>query len=68
MRRIRIALDEWNVYTKQVIRDAVFIVLMLNSLHRLCNEVAITCFAQTVNVLPLTVTRDDGTMYVTPSI
>ena len=65
-KEIKIAFDEWNVYTHQEIRDAVFTALTLNTLQRLCNEVAIACYAQTVNVLPLIVTRDDGAMFVTP--
>ena len=65
-KEIKIAFDEWNVYTRQTVRDAIFTALTLNALHRLCNEVPIACFAQTVNVLPLIVTRDDGDMFVTP--
>lgn len=65
-RRIRMAFDEWNVYTRQEVRDAVFTALILNALRRLCREVAIACYAQTVNVLPLIATRDAGAMYVTP--
>ncbi len=62
-KEIKIAFDEWNVYTQKSIRDAIFTALILNALQRLCNEVAIACFAQTVNVLPLIVAKEDGAMY-----
>jgi len=75
-RRIRIAFDEWNVWYPEAkpplheqvtrVKDAIFTALVLNALQRLCNEVAIACFAQTVNVLPLIMTRDDGAMFVNP--
>lgn len=75
-RRIRIAFDEWNVWYPEAkpplleqvtgVRDAVFTALVLNLLQRLCNEVAIACFAQTVNVLPLLITREDGSMLLSP--
>jgi len=65
---IKIAFDEWNVWSSEAtcIKEAIFTALVLNSLQRLCNAVAIACFAQTVNVLPLIVTRDDGSMFVNP--
>ncbi|MDW8034389.1 MAG: alpha-L-arabinofuranosidase C-terminal domain-containing protein, partial [Nitrososphaerota archaeon] len=47
-------------------RDAIFTGLVLNSLQRLCQEIALACFAQTVNVLPLIATDDEGRMYVNP--
>jgi alpha-N-arabinofuranosidase len=48
------------------LRDGIFTALVLNSLQRLCREVPIACFAQTVNVLPLIATDDVGRMYVNP--
>ncbi|MFQ6094678.1 MAG: alpha-N-arabinofuranosidase [Candidatus Bathyarchaeia archaeon] len=73
---IKLAFDEWNVWYpeakaplhKQVtsVKDAVFTGLTLNTLHRLCREAPIGGFAQTVNVLPLITTADDGSMFVNP--
>lgn len=73
---IRLAFDEWNVWypdAKPVlldqvtsVKDGLFTALVLNTLLRLPREVPIACFAQTVNVLPLISTRDDGAMYVNP--
>lgn len=68
-REIKIAFDEWNIwypeaqspYLEQItsVKDAVFTGLVLNALQRLSNIVPIACFAQTVNVLPLILTRED---------
>lgn len=73
---IRLVFDEWNVWYPEAkpvlldqvttVRDGLFTALVLNSLLRLTREVPIACFAQTVNVLPLISTRDDGAMYVNP--
>ncbi|MEM2849265.1 MAG: alpha-L-arabinofuranosidase C-terminal domain-containing protein [Candidatus Bathyarchaeia archaeon] len=75
-REIRLAFDEWNVWYSEAkppllrqitsVKDAVFTAGVLNSLHKLCNEVPIAAFAQTVNVIPLIVTSDDGRMVLTP--
>lgn len=68
-RDIRITFDEWNVwypeaqppYLEQItsVKDAVFTALVLNALQRLSKIVPIATFAQTVNVLPLMLTKDD---------
>jgi len=73
---IKLAFDEWNVWypdAKPVqldqvtgVKDGLFTALVLNSLLRLPREVPIACFAQTVNVLPLISTGDDGSIYVNP--
>ncbi|MBS7654849.1 alpha-N-arabinofuranosidase [Candidatus Bathyarchaeota archaeon] len=75
-REIKIAFDEWNVWYPEAkppllsqitsIKDAVFTAGVLNSLHRLCNEVPIAAFAQTVNVLPLIFASNDGRIVLTP--
>ena len=75
-KEIKLAFDEWNVWYPEAkaplheqvpnVKDAVFSGLVLNSLHRLCREVPIGGFAQTVNVLPLITTSDDGSMFVNP--
>jgi len=75
-KNIKIAFDEWNVwypeakppYLTQItsVKDAVFTGLVLNALQRLTKIVPIACFAQTVNVLPLIVTDDEGRMILTP--
>ncbi len=75
-REIKLAFDEWNVWYSEAkppllrqitsVKDAVFTAGVLNSLHRLCNEVPIAAFAQTVNVIPLMVTSNDGRMVLTP--
>ena len=75
-KEIRIAFDEWNLWHPEAtppehnqvtsLRDGIFTALVLNSLQRLCREVPIACFAQTVNVLPLIATDDVGRMYVNP--
>jgi len=75
-KKIEIAFDEWNVWYPEAkpplheqvttVKDAIFTALVLNGLHRLCKEVTIACFAQTVNVLPLISTRDNGVMFVNP--
>lgn len=69
-RKIKIVFDEWNVwypeaqppYLEQItsIKDAIFTALILNTLHRLSNIVPIACFAQTVNVLPLIITKENS--------
>ncbi|MEM2921268.1 MAG: alpha-L-arabinofuranosidase C-terminal domain-containing protein, partial [Candidatus Bathyarchaeia archaeon] len=48
------------------VKDGLFTGLVLNALLRLVGKVPIACFAQTVNVLPLIVTKDDGALYVNP--
>ncbi|MEM0371494.1 MAG: alpha-L-arabinofuranosidase C-terminal domain-containing protein [Ignisphaera sp.] len=68
-KKIRIVFDEWNVwypeaqppYLEQItsMKDAIFTALVLNVLQRLSDIVPIACFAQTVNVLPLILTKDD---------
>jgi alpha-N-arabinofuranosidase len=68
-KEIKIAFDEWNVwypeaqppYHEQItsMKDAIFTALVLNTLQRLSNAVPIAAFAQTVNVLPLILTRED---------
>jgi len=75
-REIKLAFDEWNVWYPEAkaplheqvtsVRDAVFTGSVLNVLHRLCNIVPIGGFAQTVNVLPLIITSDDGRITLTP--
>ena len=75
-REIKIAFDEWNVWYPEAkppllsqvtsIKDAVFTAGVLNALHRLCNEVPMAAFAQTVNVLPLILASKDGRMVLTP--
>jgi alpha-N-arabinofuranosidase len=75
-REIKIAFDEWNVWYPEAkvplleqvtnIGDAVFTGGVLNALQRLCNKVPIGSFAQTVNVLPLILTSDDGRMVLSP--
>ncbi|MEM2852729.1 MAG: alpha-L-arabinofuranosidase C-terminal domain-containing protein [Ignisphaera sp.] len=75
-RDIKLAFDEWNVWYPEAqpphlvqltsIKDAVFTGLVLNSLQRLVRMVPIACFAQTVNVLPLIVTDDEGRMVLSP--
>lgn len=75
-REIRLAFDEWNVWYPEAkaplheqvtgVRDAVFTGGVLNALQRLCREVPIGCFAQTVNVLPLIIAAEDGRMALTP--
>jgi len=75
-REIKLAFDEWNVWYPEArpplleqltsVKDAVFTGLVLNALQRLCRFVPIACFAQTVNVLPLILTRDDGRLVLTP--
>jgi alpha-N-arabinofuranosidase len=75
-KRIRLAFDEWNVWYKEAVppmhvqftsmRDAVFTGLVLIKLQKMSKMVPIACFAQTVNVLPLISTRDDGGMVLSP--
>ena len=76
-RRIRVALDEWNlwlapppgavtmhrlIYTQ---RDALYVAGMLNAFHRCCQSLNLANLAQLVNVLPAIVT-DDVRTYATP--
>jgi len=73
---IKLAFDEWNVWYPEAkpvlldqvtsVKDGLFTALIFNSLLRLPHEVPIACFAQTVNVLPLISTGDDGAIYVNP--
>jgi alpha-N-arabinofuranosidase len=75
-REIKLAFDEWNVWYPEAkeplleqvtnISDAVFTGGVLNALQRLCNKVPIGGFAQTVNVLPLILTSNDGRMILSP--
>ncbi|MGC8670275.1 MAG: alpha-N-arabinofuranosidase [Thermoprotei archaeon] len=75
-RDIGISFDEWNVWYPVAkpplhdqgtsVADGVFTGDTLIVLERLSKLVPIATFAQTVNVLPLVVTRDDGRMYVNP--
>ncbi|MCS7104101.1 MAG: hypothetical protein NZ954_00860 [Thermofilaceae archaeon] len=73
---IKLAFDEWNVWYPEAkppllsqitkVKDAIFTALVLNSLQRLNRIVPLACFAQTVNVLPLILTDDEGRMLLTP--
>lgn len=73
---IKLAFDEWNVWYPEAqppllsqltsVKDAVFTGLVLNALQRLCKIVPLACFAQTVNVLPLILTDDEGRIVLTP--
>lgn len=73
---IKLAFDEWNVWYPEAkppllsqntaVRDAVFTAIVLNALQRLSRIVPIACFAQTVNVLPLILTDDEGRIVLTP--
>ncbi|WP_449462162.1 alpha-L-arabinofuranosidase C-terminal domain-containing protein [Tardisphaera miroshnichenkoae] len=75
-RDIGISFDEWNVWYPVAkpplhdqgtsVADGVFTGDTLIVLERLSKLVPIATFAQTVNVLPLIVTADDGRMYVNP--
>jgi len=75
-REIKLAFDEWNVWYPEAkaplhhqftnVGDAVFTGGVLNALERLCNKVPIGGFAQTVNVLPLILTTNDGGMVLSP--
>ncbi len=75
-RDIDLAFDEWNVWYPEAkapllnqttnVGDAVFTGGVLNALERLCNKVPVGGFAQTVNVLPLILTSDDGRMVLSP--
>ncbi|MEM3014078.1 MAG: alpha-L-arabinofuranosidase C-terminal domain-containing protein [Candidatus Bathyarchaeia archaeon] len=75
-REIKLAFDEWNIWYPEAkqplhhqitnVGDAVFTGGVLNALHRLCNKVPIGGFAQTVNVLPMILTSDEGGMVLTP--
>jgi len=75
-RGIRLAFDEWNVWYPEAkaplhnqttnVGDAVFTGGVLNALERLCNKVPVGGFAQTVNVLPLILTSDEGGMVLSP--
>jgi alpha-N-arabinofuranosidase len=75
-REIKIAFDEWNVWYPEArsplhhqvtsVGDAVFTGGVLNVVERLCNKVPIGGFAQTVNVLPLIFTADDGGIVLSP--
>ncbi|MEM4198963.1 MAG: alpha-L-arabinofuranosidase C-terminal domain-containing protein [Nitrososphaerota archaeon] len=46
--------------------DALFTGLVLIKLQKISRMVPIACFAQTVNVLPLISTRDDGAIVLSP--
>jgi len=73
---IKISFDEWNVWYPEAkpvlhhqltsVKDGLYTAMMLNSLHRLNDVVSISTFAQTINVLPLVYTRDDGAFFVNP--
>lgn len=75
-RRIRLAFDEWNVWYKEAVppmhvqftsmKDAVFTALVLIKLQKISRMVPLAGFAQTVNVLPLISTSDDGRMVLSP--
>jgi len=74
--KIRLAFDEWNVWYREAVppmhvqftslKDAVFTGLVLIALERISWAVPIAGFAQTVNVLPLISTSDDGRMVLSP--
>jgi alpha-N-arabinofuranosidase len=71
-KEIKITFDEWNVwypearppYLEQItsMKDTIFTALVLNALQRLSNIVPIATFTQTVNVLPLILTKEDKTL------
>jgi alpha-N-arabinofuranosidase len=71
-KEIKIAFDEWNVwypeaqppYLEQItsMKDTIFTALVLNALQRLSNIMPIATFTQTVNVLPLILTKEDKTL------
>ncbi|MEM2898145.1 MAG: alpha-L-arabinofuranosidase C-terminal domain-containing protein [Nitrososphaerota archaeon] len=73
---IRLAFDEWNVWYREAVPpmlaqntsmgDALFTGLVLIKLQKISRMVPIACFAQTVNVLPLISTRDDGAIVLSP--
>ncbi|HDJ89864.1 MAG TPA: alpha-N-arabinofuranosidase [Thermoprotei archaeon] len=73
---IKIAYDEWNVWYPEArspnftqitsLKDAIFTALVLNVFERYSRMVSIANFAQTVNVLPLILTRDDGSILLSP--
>lgn len=75
-RNIRIAYDEWNVWYPEAkppehtqitsLKDAIFTALVLNVFEKYSEMVAIANFAQTVNVLPLILTKDDGSILLSP--
>lgn len=76
-RRIRVALDEWNLWLapppdavtmhrlRYTLRDALYVAGMLNSFHRCSPTLGLANLAQLVNVLPLIVT-DERRAYATP--
>ena len=74
---IGIAFDEWNVWYPSAqrpehwqvtsLKDGLFTAATFNTFHRLCNELSMACFAQTVNALPLIHTHpEDGRIYCNP--
>jgi len=75
-KNIKISFDEWNIWYPEAkpvlhhqvtsVKDGLYTAMVLNSLHRLYDIVSISTFAQTVNVLPLIYTSDDGSMFVNP--
>lgn len=75
-KEIKLAFDEWNVWYPEAqppqhiqitsVKDAIFTALVLNSLQKLSKIVPIACFSQTINVLPLLLTDDDGRIVMTP--
>lgn len=75
-KKIKLAFDEWNVWYREAVppmhvqftsmKDAVFTGLTLIALERISWAVPIAGLAQTVNVLPLISTRDDGGMVLSP--
>ncbi|MGQ9515376.1 MAG: alpha-N-arabinofuranosidase [Thermoproteota archaeon] len=76
-RRIKIAFDEWNLCHPEaklenglkqspVLADAIFASCIFNTMHRLCVDVHLACFAQLVNVIPLIISDENGTRSTPP--
>jgi len=75
-KKIWIAYDEWNVWKREAVAiehtqitnlsDAILTAAILNTLIKMSSIVKMANFAQTVNVLPLILTKDDGDILLTP--
>ncbi|MCS7145572.1 MAG: alpha-L-arabinofuranosidase C-terminal domain-containing protein [Nitrososphaerota archaeon] len=75
-RKIKLAFDEWNVWYREAVppmhvqftsmKDAVFTGLVLVKLQKISRMVPVAALAQTVNVLPLISTSDEGAMVLSP--
>ena len=75
--KVKIALDEWNVWKQEAtvevglaqtasLYDGIFAAGMFHVFQRLANNVTMANLAQLVNVLPAIVTTDEGEIYVNP--